>query len=73
MMHLDRRIDLIEQRLEPAHGSQLIYITPNLEEDEPADTPYSVKISPSLWAYAFGRAFSPEDIRQLRREYAQNI
>ena len=36
MTHLDRRIERIEQRLERAHGPQLIYIAPNLEEDRHA-------------------------------------
>jgi hypothetical protein len=71
MTHLDRRIERLEQRLDPTHGPQLIDITPNLEEDEAPDTSYSVKLTSSLWANAFGHAFSPEDIRQLRREYGQ--
>lgn len=54
MSNLDRRIKWLEQRMGAKQGQRLIYIVPNLEEGEGEETPYQVKISSVLWAYAFG-------------------
>jgi hypothetical protein len=50
-------------------GPRLIYLTPNLELDEPEETPYLVKLSSDVWAHVFGAPLSDEEIRNLRKEY----
>jgi hypothetical protein len=72
MNNLERRIERLEEKLLAKHGPRLIYIHPNLGEGE-EETPYQVKVSSELWAYAMGGGpFTEEEIRQLREEYAKD-
>jgi hypothetical protein len=71
MGRFEQRVTRLEQRMGTNHRPRLIYITPNLEEDESEETPYSVKISSELWAEAFGGPFTREEIGKLREEYAE--
>ena len=67
-----QRIERLEDRMGSKRVPQLIYITPNLEAegDDSAETPWSVKIAPGVWATAFGTPFCSEDIERLRKKYA---
>jgi hypothetical protein len=71
MGRFEQRVMRLEQRMGTKHAPRLIYLTPNLEEDESEETPYSVKISSELWAEAFGGPFTKEEIAKLREEYAE--
>jgi hypothetical protein len=64
-----RRIERLEQRMGVKPGPRLIYLTPNLEPDEPEESPYLVKLSSDVWAHVFGAPLSDEEIRNLREEY----
>jgi len=66
----EQRIERLKQRMGAKQGPQLICIGPNLERDNREETPWSIKISPGVWATAFGASFSSEDIKRLRREHA---
>jgi hypothetical protein len=40
--------------------------------DQSEETPYSVKISPEVWAHVFGsRPFTPDEVDKVREEYAE--
>jgi hypothetical protein len=71
MGRFEQRVTQLEQQMGTKHGPRLIYITPNLEEDESEETAYSVKVSSELWAEAFGGPFTKEEIGKLREEYAE--
>jgi hypothetical protein len=71
MGSFEQRLMQLEQQMGTQPRPRLIYITPNLEEDESEETPYSVKISSELWAEAFGGPFTKEEIDKLREEYAE--
>jgi hypothetical protein len=71
MNGLKRRLERLEQRTAIKHGPRLIYITPNLELDEPEETPYLVKLSYDIWANVFGAPLSDEGIRALRHEHEE--
>ena len=66
-----QRIERIEQRMGMGtRGPQAIYILPSLEADDTdEDTPWRVKLGRGLYAEAYGRPFSPEQIEGLRIEY----
>jgi hypothetical protein len=68
MNGLKRRIERLEKETGADKG-QMLYLGPNLESDEEEETPWSIKISPGLWATAFGAPFSGEQIEQLRAEF----
>lgn len=67
----EQRIERLEQRMGVKPGPRLIYLMPNLEPDEPEETPYLVKLSSDVWAHVFGAPLSDEEIRNLREEYAE--
>ena len=72
MNNLERRIERLEEKLLAKHGPRLIYIHPNLGEGE-EETPYQVKVSSDLWAYAMGGGpFTEQEIYRLREEYSED-
>jgi len=54
----EQRIERLEQRMGVKPGPRLIYLMPNLEPDEPEETPYLVKLSSDVWAHVFGAPLS---------------
>jgi hypothetical protein len=64
----ERRLSRLEERIGTKPGPQHVIIT-----NVPCDceeSQYSVKISSELWAESIGRAFTSDQIDQLRKEYA---
>ena len=72
MTDLDRRIERLERRTGVKCGPRTIYITPNLESEDPEETPYLVKLSTDLWANVYGEPLSDDGVRKLRQEYKQD-
>jgi hypothetical protein len=69
MNTLERRLERLERRTDIKSGPRIIYLTQNLEHDEPEESPYLVKLSSDLWANVFGAPLSEAEIRQLRENY----
>jgi hypothetical protein len=69
MSALKRRLDRLERRTEIKPGSRIIYLTPNLDSEEPEESPYLIKLSPDVWANVFGAPLSEEEVRQLKEDY----
>lgn len=67
--NLNRRIERLEEMVVPKHGPRLIYIMPNLEEEEPEEGPGLVKLSSSCWAHVFGEPLIPDKIWRLKQDY----
>ena len=42
---------------------------PNLEYEEPDETPYSAKITSEMWAHSFGGPLRDQEIAALRMQY----
>ena len=58
----------LEQRMRVKPGRRLIYLMPNLELDEPEETPYLIKLSSDVWVNVFGPPLTGEEIQALRDE-----
>jgi hypothetical protein len=69
MKQLEGRLARLEERIRVKPGERLIYFMPNLEEDEPAESPGLVKLSPEVWAHVFGPWLSRVEIEKLREEF----
>lgn len=68
-MDIDRRLRRLEKRSGTNFARRIIYLHPNLEAEEPDETPYCAKITSELWAYSFGGPLKDEEIADLRAEY----
>jgi hypothetical protein len=66
MSGFEKRIERLEKQTGVKPGPRLIYITPNLEDDDSEETPYSIKLSPGVWAEICGAPLSEEEIRSLK-------
>jgi hypothetical protein len=71
MNALERRINRLERRAEIRPGSRIIYLTPNLDSEEPEEDPYLVKLSPDVWAHIAGPPLSEAEVRQLKKDYEE--
>jgi hypothetical protein len=69
MNALERRVDRLERRTEIKPGSRIIYLTPNLDSEEPEESPSLVKLSPDVWAHIAGAPLNEAEVRQLRVDY----
>jgi hypothetical protein len=69
---LERRLGRLEQRLSIKPGARIIYFTPNLEADEPEESPYLVKLSSEVWAHVSGPGLSRIEIEMLKKEFSSS-
>jgi hypothetical protein len=67
------RLERLEKRMGAKQGPRLIYLMPNLEEEEDEqETPYCAKISSDVWAHVFGSGrLTMEEIHRLKEEYSK--
>jgi len=73
MGSLEKRLKKLEQQVRPKAGFRLIYFIPNLEPEEPEETPWRIKLSADIWAHVFGEPLNEEEIRDLRQECAEKV
>lgn len=69
MKDLKRRLHRLEKQSGTNFGPRIIYLMPNLESEEPDETPYSAKITSELWAHSHGRPLMDQEIAALRIQY----
>ena len=69
MNRFERRLARLELRIGIKAGPRLIYLMPNLEEDEPEESPYLVKLSSEMWAHVSGPGLSNGEIEKLKEEF----
>jgi len=69
MKNLDRRVEWLEEKLGARPGPRLIYLMPNLELDEPDETPHLVKLSSDIWANIYGAPLNADERQALKHEF----
>jgi len=71
MTRLGWRIEPLEEKLGVNRLRRVVHITNLLEGGGGEETPWAVKVSSELWAYAAGAPFTKEEILRLAEEYGK--